>query len=132
MEKETAGPWLIWLSFVTALPMYGVVGFLVRNQTQGFSPGLLPMATPLFVILAVSVSLLLIVLRFVLAGRVNYSTYCILRWACSDSIGIYGFILFLFGASWQIFAGFLAWALLFLLSQMPTQADRQGFELAKQ
>ena len=130
-ERETAGPWLIWGSFMGALPMYGVAGFLVRSQSKGFSPGLLPMMMPVLLVLAVAVSILLLIFRFLLAGRVNYSTYCILRWACSDSIGIYGFNLFLFGTSWPVFAGFLAWAFVFHLSQMPTQADRQGFELAK-
>ena len=128
-EKSRKTLWVFWGAFTYASFFYGVIGYWVRCSARiSVSGELSSMLIPVFIGLALMETIVLFLLMPRFAQKTSYSSYCILRWALAGSIGVYGFVLFVLGASWVILAIFLGWALLLNLILMPTQNDRDKFE----
>ncbi len=64
-----------------------------------------------------------------IAKRIGYFLFTTLRWAFSVSIGVYGLVLFLLGASRLAFFSFLGGSLLLLLLLYPSERMRRRFAL---
>lgn len=121
--------WILWGALTASLGMYAVVGYLIQQWLSRSLAIELPSA---FVFFCGGMALVKTIVIFtcgsLFAKQGNYQTYSILRWALAEAIGIYGFALFVLGASWTVFGTFLAWALLLELRLMPTADDQQRFE----
>ncbi len=116
-----------WLVSVFALFLYGFVGNMLRQLSGKIS---LQIPSSVLLVIASFLSLMVTILTFrgpVVSRVKNYGKFCIFRFAFAQAIGIYGFILFLFGASWLVFGIFLAWALVLELLVAPTQGNRARF-----
>ena len=123
---------LLWAAFTYSTFMYGLIGYLVRRSGVTATSGeLLSMLTPTFLSLASLETGALFLFMPQFAGKTTYFSYSIIRWVLAESIGIYGFVLFVFGVSPTIFGIFLGWALLLDLTMMPNKNDRNKFELLK-
>ncbi len=119
--------WVLWGAFVSSLAFYGGVAFLVSEQGWALgAPGLLSLLIPLFGAMAALEALFLILFFPRLAGKMDYTAYCILRWAMADSIGIYGLILFLLGASWDVLGAFIGGALFLNVLFRPSSLEKEG------
>ena len=121
--------WSIWSSFVYALVIYGGLGYFLRPQSSN-PDGLVFLST---LMLVFGVLVLFQTLFFLfgfpqLASRMQYSTYCLVRWVCAEAIGAYGLVLLLQGASVQMGVVFIGWAFLLEMVLMPTGKDRERYE----
>jgi hypothetical protein len=62
-----------------------------------------------------------------LFAAMQYRAYCVARWALVESVGMFGLLLALLGASTNTVIAFFGWALLSLLRLRPTPEDYQQF-----
>lgn len=123
--------WILWGALTGTLGIYALVGSLVRPALdRPLAPELLSLLTPLFGGIGLLLSFVIFSAKPRLAKLTNYQyqPYSVIRWALAEAIGIHGFVLFLLGAPWQIFTGFLTWALLLQLRLRPTHEDQAQFE----
>ncbi len=128
-EQRTA--WLIYGAILSALVIYGALGFFLPRLISSGSNTLLPILTPVFLAVAMMETILLLAWAPRLAGKMSYMSYCIIRWAMAEAIGICGLVLSFFGVGQGLFLAFLGWALVLMLLCAPTEADREKFELLK-
>ena len=73
-------------------------------------------------------TVLILVMRSLLAGRTRYMSFCIVRWALAEAIGLFGFVLYFLGASATLFFTFLGWALVLLVLLRPNPEGQEEFE----
>ena len=131
-EKSQKTLWLFWAVFTYSIFIYGLVGYWVRRSGGNAAfGGLLSMLIPTFLSLASLETGALFLFMPQFAGKTTYFSYSIIRWALAESIGAYGLVLFMLGASRVIFGIFLGWALLLNLMMMPNKNDRNKFVLLK-
>ena len=73
--------------------------------------------------------LVVFLLRQMIAAiaRSSYVTYCILRWALMESVGIYGFVLAVIGVDLLVVSLFFAVSLMLLAASNPGANDRAVF-----
>lgn len=119
--------WFLWLVNIFALIIYAFIGYRIRALSNGLLleiPNQL--FTAIFVILGIGNTAFSFFGPFV--SKVNkFEQFCLLRFAFAEAIGVYGFFLFICGASWTTFGIFLGWSLMLQLLVAPTESNRQGF-----
>lgn len=130
-NNESKMAWILYGAMFSAMVFYGVVGFLIRGSAAPAPNPLLPMLTAIFLAAAGMETVLLLAWASQMAGKMLYVGYCVIRWVLAEAIGIYGFVLFLLGAEQVFFVTFLGWSLALMLLCMPTEADREKFDLLK-
>ncbi|GEM_PF-4919340 len=122
--------WLVWFQFVLTLVILAAVGFVIGPAGAAGVPaesaGLL---VPVFIGAGGLGTVILFALSPALARSVkgNYFSYVLVRGAFAESIGVYGFVLYLLGASRNLFPVFLVWSLALLVLVMPSSADQDRF-----
>ena len=128
--------WTVWGAIFGTLGILGGIGFFLRESdtlSVPLTPEDLSVLIPIFSILAVAITAAVFAGAPMLAKHVNYQAYSIIRWALTEAIGTIGFVVFLLGASWNVFSAFLGWALLLAFYIRPTDdAHYQFLQLAGQ
>jgi len=111
----------LWLPFLTSLPIYAAILFLVDSGSSSSNPGFLRMFTIVLGTLAFAELLFVFLAKGLLASLTggNYQTFCIVRWALLESIAVFGLILHFVGASAMTGLVFLAVALATLVISGP-------------
>ena len=121
--------WLLWIAISGSLLIYAVVGVIVRqNNSPDTDPGLFTVLIPaLILVSATETMLVLTVWGRLFARKSSYLNYCVVRWALAESVGIFGLVLTILGASTIICASFFIWSALLFVLLAPTRGDRQRF-----
>lgn len=123
--------WMLWGTILGTLGVLGGVGFFLRESdilTAPLTPEDLAVLTPIFSILAVSITAAIFAGAPMLAKHANYQVYSLSRWALAETIGIVGFVLSLLGVSWNVFSAFLGWALFLTFYLRPTADAHHQFQ----
>lgn len=55
-------------------------------------------------------------------------SFCIVRWALAEAIGLFGFVLYFLGAPATLFFTSLGWALVLLVLLRPNPEGQEEFE----
>lgn len=121
---------LIWAAMLLAPVVYAVLAMLVAPTAKVTIDRELRTWIMIFLSMTAGLHVLTtLLLRQALAAlsKARYSTYCILRWALMEGIGIYGLVLALLGVGIGITAFFFAVSLLMLGAARPGPADRAVF-----
>ncbi|MDP8257685.1 MAG: hypothetical protein P9M14_18210 [Candidatus Alcyoniella australis] len=120
--------WLIWLSLIGSILIYGLVGIMVRSSSGPLDPDAnLNMILGIFAMVGLATSVVTLLSGRFLARSGQYFTYCIVRWAMAESIAIFGLALYMIGADAPFFFIFLVWSLALMLLLMPNHASRDRF-----
>lgn len=126
---QAAVQWIIWGTITSALFIYAYVGHVTRASGAGSSPApAQPAVTRIIEGIAGVLTVLIFVMRSLLAGRTRYLSFCIARWALAEAIGLCGFVLYFLGASATLFFTFLGWALVLLVFFRPRPEGEEEFE----
>lgn len=126
-ENRTAR--LVYGAILSALAIYGGMGFFLPGMITLAPNSLLPVIIPVLVAAAVVETVLLLAWAPRLLGKSSYLNYCVLRWALAEGVGIYGLVLVFLGAGQGFFLTFLGWSLVLILLCAPTEADQERHEL---
>ena len=122
--------WLVWFQFVLTLVIFAGVGFFIGPAgTAGVPAGSAGLLAPVFIGAGGLGTVILFALSPALArsSKGNYLVYMLIRGAFAESVGVYGFVLYLLGASRNLFSVFLVWSLALLILIMPSSADQDRF-----
>jgi len=120
----------IWIAMMASIVVYGaLVWFLAPRATLTVEQEL---EQWILVFLAMTAGLHVLVvflLRQMIAAlaRSSYVTFCVIRWAFMEGIGVYGLVLALLGVDLTIALVFFAVALMLLASARPGPSDRVVF-----
>lgn len=125
--------WLLWSMLVSTLGVLGGVGLFLRETdiltlTSPLTAEDLAILTPIFGSLAVAITVAIFAGGPVLAKHTNYQAYCLIRWALAEAIGMIGFVLFVLGASWNVLATFLGWALVLAFYLRPSEDGHAHYQ----
>jgi hypothetical protein len=112
----------MWLAFLSSVPIYLAVGFLVRAQGGGAAPGLPPFLPSVLLAAGVAVAVLGFVLRGAVARSTSYANYLVVRWALGEAPGLLALVLLILGFPWTAPAILFAVSLIALLLLRPTAA----------
>jgi len=124
--------WILWLALINSLFIYLVVGYFTRQNNPPAEPAeVLPTLTAVLGFVSIAISVVIFAIGPRIAKNNNFFTYSIIRWAMSESIAIYGLVLFILGASWYVFGGFFIWSLFMLIIFMPNQGALDRFNSLK-
>lgn len=140
MGRMTRTLWILWGAFLSAAVLYGVVGTLIaRGRSAGIQ---LPAQPGLFHGIAYGIGGLLLVMAFVLKGRlarrayrepyaamIGLQTAMVTGWAVSELVGILGLILIVVGGSIAAALPLILAALIAIALQRPdTEGLRRRLE----
>lgn len=121
--------WILWGALFFSIAVYAGVGTFISTQ-DGIAPAD-PEITSLLIPIFAMISLMETVLVLFFVGKLfrikDYQTYCILRWALSESIAIYGLVLMFLGAMYMAALAFMIWAAVLYILTMPTRASKEKF-----
>lgn len=113
---------------------YGLIGFVLTSQRK--APIVDPKMIEVLQIALGALSLIFTVAIFGLLPRIakqaGYFVFCVLRWAFTESIGIFGLVLLLIGCSQTVFFAFLGWSVVLMLLLFPSASNQLQFERARQ
>jgi hypothetical protein len=124
--------WMLWGMIIGTPGVLGSVGFFLRETdmltpTPPLTPEDLAVLTPIFASLTIAMTVAIFAGASGLAKRTNYQAYSLIRWSLCEAIGMVGFVLFLLGASWNVFCPFLGWAFLLAFYLRPTDDAHHQF-----
>lgn len=121
---------LIWAAMMGAVVVYAALAFTVVDsfvvtldrELEGWILVFLAMTSGLH-------ALVMLLLRQLVAAlsRGNYLTYCVVRWALAEGIGVYGLVLALLGVGIGVTSIFFAVSLLLLAASKAGPTDRAVF-----
>jgi len=118
---------ILWMAFIGAVCIYITIAYILRLQTDPSRVSSdLTFMTPILGGIAAALTLLAFSGGRLFA-KMEYQAYCIVRWAMVESVGVFGLLLALFGASGPLAVAFFGWALLSLFRLRPTPKDYQQF-----
>lgn len=129
-QKKTL--WIIWIAingFIVFLP--AIAHFARSNQDLATSPVFLETFIPVLVGFSVLGTIFIFAYSRFAASKAPYMTFCIIRWALAESIGIYGFVIYFMGGSLTVLAGFIVWSLVLNLIHSPTHANYEKYLVAR-
>jgi len=125
--------WMIWFALLSSVFIYLAVGVILR-QKQGDPPNL--DAAEMLYYPMVGISLALTIGLFTVFPKLfrglPYQIHCILRWALSESIAVFGLILSILGGPADVFITMIIWSAVLYLLQRPTDADYQRYLTQRQ
>jgi len=114
--------WLIWGVLLSSLVIYaGVAAVLVSGEAT--DPETASRLTPIFALVALGAAVTSFVLRNVMltrplargaldpetpAGAQRVQTAFVLAWVFSETVGLFGFVLWFLGRDWNVFLAFLS------------------------
>lgn len=121
---------VIWIAMMVSIVVYAAVAWFfgpdltltLDKEAEGWLLTFLAMSAGLHV-------LVVFLLRQMIAAvsRSSYTTFCVIRWALMEGIGLYGLVLALFGVDVLIAMLFFAVALMLIASAKPGPTDRAVF-----
>lgn len=120
---------IIWMALMTAVVVYGVVGFVVSRRAGAEVPAELRGWIEIFLAILAGIHLLVaLFLKQMVAGVSGgrYLTYCILRWALVEAIGLFGLVLAILQSTPTVYGAFLVASLGCLLLMPPREAETQA------
>jgi hypothetical protein len=123
---------LIWFAMLAASVLYAILAVFVRSSGQQLvlEPAALRWLSIGASVLAGTQLLVLFVFKQLLvkmsAGR--YRSYCILRYAWTEAIAIYGLIQAFMGQGMPISLAFIGFAFMMLLTMAPSDAEAEEFQ----
>jgi hypothetical protein len=122
----------IWLAFLAAPLLYGVVLALVGDVATNVDPELLQWLTIFLGVFAGCELLVVFLVRPLIVGITgsSYTNYCIVRWALLESIAVFGLVVRFLGGSLTAAAIFIALSLAMIAITGPKQDE--AAELQKQ
>ena len=129
MEESSSTPnfqplRILWTAFLGAVCVYIVIAYALGQGRLASSD--LTFMVPILAGAAVGMTLLAFSGGRLFA-KMEYQAYCIVRWAMIESVGIFGLLLALLGASLTTAVAFCGWAVLSLFRLRPTSEDYQQF-----
>lgn len=123
--------WVIWIALLGSVIAYAAIGVYVPISTEAVPSETVHLLTQLFGFLALANIGVVFGLRGVLAKRLPYVTYCIVRWALCESAAIFGLVLHIMGASLTILGAFVTASAFAMVLVRPGESDRESYEAEK-
>jgi F0F1-type ATP synthase membrane subunit c/vacuolar-type H+-ATPase subunit K len=127
-SSEDATLNLLWKILVGSVCVYGALGYVFAEEGR---PGAANENVSFLVTVFAGISAAMMVAVFsrgqLLTQRLNYFTYCIVRWAMAEAIGVFGLVLAFLGATKLVVLSFCGWSLLSLFRLRPTTDDFNRF-----
>lgn len=115
---------ILWMAFIGAVCVYIGIAYILGLGREKASD--LTFMLPIFAGVAATMTLLAFSAGKLFA-QMEYQPYCIVRWAMVESVGVFGLLLAVLGASANTALAFFGWALLSLFRLRPTPEDYQQF-----
>ncbi|MBM4255679.1 MAG: hypothetical protein FJ147_07255 [Deltaproteobacteria bacterium] len=111
---------VLWMAFVGTVAIYIVIAYLLGWEREPASDlsFMLPIAS-----VAAAVVTSFAFLGGKLFAQMEYQSYCIVRWAMAESVGILGLLLVVLGSAKNTALAFFVWSLLSFLRLRPTPED---------
>lgn len=126
--------WILWGALCMSQLLYVMVGYVIRTSaTEPIPDSYQDLLTPLLLAAGVVAGGALFgvdrFLKPVPKAQMPQAYFVpfLLKMALSESVGIFGFLLFYLGAPWELFLGFVGVALLLMASFAPTDGRLLAF-----
>lgn len=121
---------VLWGAMLMSLFVYVAIGLFVfpQRKTPPVDPKMIEVMQIALGALSLISTLAIFGLLPRLAKKAGYLVFCTLRWAFTESIGIFGLVLFFLGCSQTVFFTFAVWSILLMLLLFPSDSDRKRFE----
>jgi F0F1-type ATP synthase membrane subunit c/vacuolar-type H+-ATPase subunit K len=111
--------WIIFGALCMSQLIYGVVGVVVVEPPEEPDVDMvLPIA---FSLVAISTSVFTFFVGKIIKG--NYLTSCIIKWALTESVAIYGFVLYFLTGDTIYLGGFILFSLALMAVHAPKKRD---------
>ena len=111
--------WIIYGALIMSQFMYGFVGgFIIEGPKEPSTDLILPMA---LAGVALTTSIITFVVGKFIPGP--YLTQCIIKWALTESIAVYGLVLVMLTGNTTFLFGFLLWSLALMAVHAPKKRD---------
>ncbi len=113
--------WIIWAAITFSTFIYGGIAYfpqigIVKTDPD---PDFIQTLTLAFGAISTAAIVGQSLLSTLLARALPFEVFCIMRWALSESVAIYGLVLFILSGSWPLFLAFLFPSLVMLLLLFP-------------
>ena len=125
--------WIIWFALLVSVGLYALIGLVIRQAAaDSFSASTLDGIAWASIIAAVIQTVLTHAVSPLIARHGgNFQTWCILRWALNESIGLFGLVLAMLGGSLAIATLLWLFCGLHMIYLAPGQRTREKFEALK-
>ena len=120
--------WVVWGTLTLSVFLYLAAGCALRTFGD-FPAGNEDFVQTLSMALtAISMGMTgVVLLAGRIFGRLPYTSYLIIRWALSESIAIYGLVLYIMGADLPYMLGFGGWSIVLMILTMPTRSNEDKY-----
>ncbi len=117
---------ILWVAMLMSVGTYAFVGVVLSQKKIEVNP-MLP--TLLYGFGAVGAILTVVHLNvlFRFREKMAYFIFTLIRLVMAESIGVFGLVLLLMGATQTVFFGFLGWAILLILLSFPAADKAKPF-----
>lgn len=120
-EERKASPnlqtlWIVYGALCLSQLVYGVVGTVIKASGEPTTSLEMPIA---LVFAGITSSVLSFVMGNLIQG--NYFTKCIIKWALSESVAVYGLVLCILTGNKLYLGAFIVWSLALMAVHAPSQ-----------
>jgi hypothetical protein len=123
---------LVWKAMVGVVGVYAALGYwLSGGGERAASDELQSLLVPVFAGVSAAAMVAVFSRGHLLAQRAGYRAYCLIRWAAAETIGLFGLVLALAGATSTVTIAFCGWSLLSLFRLRPTADDFRRYRTAR-
>lgn len=109
---------ILWAALLTSLLMYGGIGYVLQGARQHPQSDALPLMIQVLSGVAVLITGMIFLLPRLL-GDAPQANRDLVRWALAESIGLFGLVLSMLGATHTVLFGFIGWAVVLLVALFP-------------
>jgi hypothetical protein len=126
--NTTRTRWTIWGALFATIPIYAVVGIIQRNAAGAAPPQeTVKIMIPALGALAVFQTILVLFVARKIFASLPFLTFCILRWALSESVAVFGLVLMILGAVPAFAFAFFVWSMMLMILTAPTSSLEESF-----
>jgi hypothetical protein len=132
-EPKTPGQtlWIIWIALFASVVMYVAIGLYVPLSTEALPDETVKLLTQVLGFVSLANLGLVFGMKGVLAKRMPYPAFCIVRWALCESVALFGLVLHFIGASLETMGAFALAAAFAMVIVRPSDGDRDSYTQAK-
>jgi hypothetical protein len=112
--------------------LYAVLSYWLSGEGQrAASDETQSLLVPVFAGVSAAAMIAVFSRGHLLAQRVGYRAYCLIRWVVAETVGLFGLVLAIVGATNTVTIAFCGWSLLSLFRLRPTPDDFRRYRTAR-
>lgn len=123
--------WIIWIALFSSVILYAAIGLYLPINGDAPANDVAKLLTQVCGFVSLTNLGVVFGLQRVLAARLPYVVYSIVRWALCESVAVFGLVLHFLGAQDAVLLAFVAASAFAMVLVRPSDGAKESFEEAK-